>query len=625
MFRHDSGEHVDPRDALAQFAGAHRRDPGAGDDVLGIGEPDVARDRARGARVVAGDHHRADARAVALGDRRGHGRPYRIGKSDQPREAHVKPALRCRPSRIALAGRPLAPRDGEHAQAVPRHAFDRLMHDGTLRRRERAQVGDRLRRPLGRDDERLRIGAAPDARDGELRRRQRVAVDQLPLREARGDGGKALAREAPERLLHRIERLALAREDAALDQLPARPVVRPFGLEHPLTRPEATDLHPVLRERPGLVDAQHLRRAERLDRRRAARQHALARYPPCAKRQEDGEDDGKFLGQVRHRERDAGEQAVQPVRAHDPVEQRDEHAKRRADDREHDHRLPRFALQRARLGLDRRERLADSSHLGAASDRHDTREALPAREQRARVDVRKAVTAGARPLGAAVRRALVHRHRFAGEQRLVGHQIGRRLERGVRRHAVALLHAQQIPDDHFPSGDRSPFAVAQHLRARARELAQRVERTLGLALLVERDADHHEHRRGERQRLAQVAEREIDRRRPDQQQEHRLAHHLPRDRPRPARPGRRQLVVAVAREARGGLPGRQRARGRARGDLAGTVPRIGIRFARRARARFVCRIPPRSRLAPLRRLPGSGIRVSGRPFDAHRCRGASRA
>jgi hypothetical protein len=61
------------------------------------------------------------------------------------------------------------------------------------------------------------------------------------------------------------------------------------------------------------------------------------------------------------------------------------------------------------------------------------------------------------------------------------------------------------------------------LSAWTRERSQRVECTLGLALLMERDADHHDHRQGERERLAVIADDEIDGCRGDQEHEHRLA------------------------------------------------------------------------------------------------------
>ena len=46
-----------------------------------------------------------------------------------------------------------------------------------------------------------------------------------------------------------------------------------------------------------------------------ARQHLVARQPPGAQHQEHGQHQREFLGQDRHRQCDAGEQAVQPVAA----------------------------------------------------------------------------------------------------------------------------------------------------------------------------------------------------------------------------------------------------------------------------------------------------------------------
>ena len=96
------------------------------------------------------------------------------------------------------------------------------------------------------------------------------------------------------------------------------------------------------------------------------------------------------------------------------------------------------------------------------------------------------------------------------------------------------MQDHQIAGHHLAPGDAPLRAAAQHQRAWAREVAQGLQRALGLAALVDGDAHHDEHRHQQDQRLLQVAECQVDRAAGNQQQEHRLAQHLERDAERPA-------------------------------------------------------------------------------------------
>jgi len=236
--------------------------------------------------------------------------------------------------------------------------------------------------------------------------------------------------------------------------------------------------------------------------------------------------------------------------ARNAIQHDDGDAHHQAEQREDHDGAARLALDAARLGLDALQRLADVPERRVAARCDYAREAMSGRQQRTGIDERQIVTARTRQGRSGIARALAHRNGFARQQRLVGRQMRRGLEPCVRRHAIAFLHAQQIACNYVAAGNHAPLAVAQNLRARARQLAQRLERALGPALLIERDRDHHEHREQERQRFLDVAERDVDHTRTDQQQEHRLAHDFPRDRPGAARFRRRQLVGSVACEAR---------------------------------------------------------------------------
>ena len=79
--------------------------------------------------------------------------------------------------------------------------------------------------------------------------------------------------------VHRVERIALARENAEFDQL--MKILRQLVVRARLqvielsVREKLSDFHLIHRQRPGLVHAQDRRRPQRLYRRRATRQHLL--------------------------------------------------------------------------------------------------------------------------------------------------------------------------------------------------------------------------------------------------------------------------------------------------------------------------------------------------------------
>ncbi len=118
--------------------------------------------------------------------------------------------------------------------------------------------------------------------------------------------------------------------------------------------------------------------------------------------------------------------------------------------------------------------------------------------------------------------------------------------------AVAFVQYQQVADHHLAAGHAGFLAAADHQRARRRQLAQRFQRALGLALLRQRDADHHEHERQQERRLGAVAQCQVQAAGDQQHQEHRLGEHPADDRQHAARRVARQQVGAV-----GGQPARR--------------------------------------------------------------------
>ena len=146
--------------------------------------------------------------------------------------------------------------------------------------------------------------------------RQRVLPHQRPARvQVLGVLDQPVARLV-QRALHRVERIALARQDRVLEQAVERLGERAVASGARSTAPPAwraaRSVIWFCGERAGLVDAQDGGRAQRLDRRHAAREHVAARDPPRAQREEDGEHDRELLGQDGHRHRDAGEEALLP-------------------------------------------------------------------------------------------------------------------------------------------------------------------------------------------------------------------------------------------------------------------------------------------------------------------------
>ena len=117
-----------------------------------------------------------------------------------------------------------------------------------------------------------------------------------------------------ERLLHRIEGIAPAREDGKGQGLAEASGKLPrLGEVHGIAPDgELPECHSVLRERPGLVHAQDRSRAEHLDRGHAPGEDVATRDAPRAEREEHGEHDRELLRQCGHRKRDAGQKSLLP-------------------------------------------------------------------------------------------------------------------------------------------------------------------------------------------------------------------------------------------------------------------------------------------------------------------------
>ena len=110
------------------------------------------------------------------------------------------------------------------------------------------------------------------------------------------------------------------------------------------------------------------------------------------------------------------------------------------------------------------------------------------------------------------------------------------------------MQQHQVTGHDLAAGDALFHASAHHQRARTGQIAQRLQRALGLAFLIDGDADHHEHGHQQDQRFVKIAERKVDRAPGDQQQQHRFAHDFQRNPQHVPTLAARQLVGSVLRQ-----------------------------------------------------------------------------
>ena len=242
----------------------------------------------------------------------------------------------------------------------------------------------------------------------------------------------------------------------------------------------------------------------------------MLRDAPGPEREEHRQHHGKLLRQDRHRQRQPREDAGEPPAARHHIEEHQHYAHHQADRGKDLHHARGLGLQPGLFAVEGREGDADAPELGMHAGRGHQRAALPLDHQRAGVHRGPGTFFG--------------RQRFAGQQRFVHGQVVRGEQGRVGGHPVALGKQHQVAPHHLRAGDPRFGAIADDEGARAGEVAQRFERALGLALLDHRDHHHHDDRGRQDKGFGQVAENEVDARACDEQEEHRLAQNLERDR-----------------------------------------------------------------------------------------------
>ena len=248
-------------------------------------QPDFAGDGQRGMRMVAGDHDDLDARRTTARNRLGHLGPRRVVEADQSRQHHPRlarrlprfePAIGERQHAQPDVGHVLLGLDGTMPLALPERFFATIQFDAV------AQGDDRLRRALA-------VQPAFAALLDDDRHAPALVVERQFADDAHVRIGHDLRGKLDQRGFHRIaEPFHLAFANAALEAVTGRGIMQKPGhsrfVEQMRVVVQASVQihemhgHAILRQRAGLVAADHRRRAECLDRRQMADQRVTARH-----------------------------------------------------------------------------------------------------------------------------------------------------------------------------------------------------------------------------------------------------------------------------------------------------------------------------------------------------------
>ena len=333
LYRLQSCAQIDVAQALAQGRIAQRRDFRSGDDLGTLAQANLARDRARRCRMIAGQHDDAYAGGATLGDRGGHIRTRRVDEPDQPEKTEIEIVLALR----RLRALPFAAGHAEHTQTAFGHRFDLAQDRLALGGREVAQIDHRLRCALGREQVLRRRLAVEDTGHGKDVAGQTVLEFGSQFRVHVLGTRKPAQPEALDRFFHRIERIDRGRQHRELGELVKRfgQILGAFVAEYLSGGGQLRDLHAVLGQRAGLVDCQHADRTERFHCRHAPGQHLVLGDPPRAKRQKHRENDRDLFRQNRHGEGDSGKHAFQEcVSIPEPAEQAIRGGEQQAADRQ---------------------------------------------------------------------------------------------------------------------------------------------------------------------------------------------------------------------------------------------------------------------------------------------------
>ena len=422
---------------------------------------------------------------------------------------------------------------------------------------EMTEIGDGLGRALRGHHDDVVAPAAPRVTHGQQARRERVLALQRPAWMQMLCVLDEAVASLVKRTLHRIERVALARQDRVLEE--AMQLLRQVPGETGEVRGPTADgklaqRHLVLREGARLVDAEHGGGSQHLDRRHPTREHTAARQSPRSERKEDREHDRELLGQDGHRHRDAGEEPLLPrVRTATAGERKGHHhhaASPESGDREKADDAPSLGLQHRRLGLRLLEGPADLAKLRPWARGCDFDDALARGHQGSREHGGQVVATRSIEGASSSGRHFANGDRLARQQRLVSGKVQRLPEQTIRRDAITFGKDHEVAGYNLTPRDAPALAVTDHESARAREIAERLERMLRASGLDDRDRHHHEHEAEQHQCVGRLPEEKVHDARRDEHEEHGLAHHLEDDGEQVAFLLRRELVRSVLIQTR---------------------------------------------------------------------------
>ena len=564
MLGRDAREHVRAPDRHGELGVGETGELGARQSSVALVEQaELVRDRLGRDAMVSRDHLDGNPGAVAGGDGCDRLRSGRIDHAleAEQRETAVDIAVVERRARLR------APRDGEHPHPLGGHPLDlgvdRVSIDvvaagedhlrGSLEQdlagvQRRHELPLRLERSCVEAWVPLALELGIDAclpRGDDERPLGRVAVD-APGAVLERDGGVTAEDGAPEELLHVGPHLG----DGAgvAEKLPVGGVADPREAIDPTAgRPELLDGHLVARQGSRLVGTDDGRRPERLDRGQPADHGTPPRHPLDADRERDRDDRRQPLRDRADGKRDAGQHRVD-----ERVAAREADAdQQRGDDGDCDGEPGRDPCHRPRqrrleLGGAFEER-RDVAELGVAAGCDDGRGARPVRDQRAAVG--HAAPVGDRAFRLDGRGALRHRHRLAGQGRLLDLEVSNVEEAEVGGHLVARCELDDVAGDEFGHGHRQTRPVTDNRGEIGHHLDQRLDRLPGPELLQEADHGVRDHDAEDDGAVDRLPERDCERPGTDQHPDQRVVD-LADEHPQGAiRAGPRDHVRAVRGQA----------------------------------------------------------------------------
>ena len=186
-----------------------------------------------------------------------------------------------------------------------------------------------------------------------------------------------------------------------------------------------------------------------------------------------------------------------------------ERAEAEADGGKIANQTPCLYAQPWRLGVDAADRKADFADLAARPGRGDLSAPVTSNDQAAGIDIRQIITPGPRRRRSG-RGDFPHRYCLAGEQRFIALQIMRREHDRIGGHTVAFGKNDEVAADDFGAGYSFLDAVADDKRARAGQIAQAFEHTLGAGFLNDGNENRGAGKKAEHDSFFEIAEEEID-------------------------------------------------------------------------------------------------------------------